>query len=150
MRIFEDFFQRVKMRPAIGGEKAVLSPQSSDLKPQFLVLGPRSSNKLCMCGNQKHKKTLHFCCRNTQKQCFCSQKLDLRRFSREYRKNLNIRTLRIKFRIKSGFEDSPQLVPVCLQPFIVRSFIDLFSISLFSTQARKLKDLEIASYDVKY
>ena len=26
---------------------------------------------------------------------------------------LHIRTLRIKFRIKSGFEDSPQLVPAC-------------------------------------
>ena len=49
------------MRPAIGGEKAVLSPQSSVL-------------------------------RNAQEQCFCSQKLDLRHFSRECRENLNIRT----------------------------------------------------------
>ena len=80
--------QRVKMRPVIGGEKAVLSPQSSILSPQKC------------------------CCRNAQKQCFCSQKLDLRHFSRECRGNLNIRTLRIKFRNKSGFEDSPQLVPV--------------------------------------
>ena len=60
-----------------------------------------------------HKKTLHLCCRNTKKQCFCSQKLDLRHFSRKCRENLNICTLRIKFRNKLGFEDSPQLVPAC-------------------------------------
>ena len=40
----------------------------------------------------------------------CSQKLNLRHFSRE---NLNICTLCIKFRNKSGFEGSPQLVPAC-------------------------------------
>ena len=77
------------MRPAIGGEKVVLSPQSSIFNPQSSVL------------------------RNAQKQCFCSQKLDLRHFSRECRQNLNIRTLRIKFRNRSDFEDSPQLVPAC-------------------------------------
>ena len=81
--------QRVKMRPAIGGEKTVLSPQSSALE-------------------------------NAQKQCFCSQKLDLRHFSRKCRENLIIRTLRIKFRNKSGFEDCPQLVPACKEESTVK------------------------------
>ena len=97
---FEDFSnlggflwsERVKMRPAIGGEKAVLSPQSSIFNPQSSVLSPQSS-----------------VLRNAQKQCFCSQKLDLRHFSRECRENLNIRTLRIKFRNKSGSQDYPNL-----------------------------------------
>ena len=71
------------MRPAIGGEKAVLSPQSSIFNPQSSFL------------------------RNAQKQCFCSHKLDLRHFSCECRENLNIRILRIKFRNKSRFEESP-------------------------------------------
>ena len=70
-------------------QSSIFIPQSSVLSPQSLVL------------------------RNAQKQCFCSQKLDLRHFSRECRENLNIRTLRIKFRNKSVFEDSPQLVPAC-------------------------------------
>ena len=98
---------------------SVLSrPQSSVLNPQSSVLGSHLSpqSSILKCGNQKDKKTLHFCCKNAHKQYFCSQKLDLRHFSRECRKNLNIRTLRIKFRIKSGFEDSPQLVPACYQP----------------------------------
>ena len=58
--------QRVKVRPAIGGEKAHPTPQSSVLSPG---------------------------------------------------ENLNIRTLRIIFRTKSEFEDSPQLVPSCLKVF---------------------------------
>ena len=39
----------------------------------------------------------------------------------------------------------------CLQPFKVKPLepLDLFSISLFSTHARKLKDLEIASHEVR-
>ena len=75
------------MRPAIGGEKAVLSPQSSILNPQSSVFSPQKCPK----------------------QCLCSQKLDLWHFSRECRENLKIRTLRIKFRNKSVFEDSPNL-----------------------------------------
>ena len=83
--IYEDFggflwSQRGKMRPARGGEGAVLSPQSSIFNPQSSVL------------------------RNAPKQCFCSQKLDLRHFSRECRENLNIRTLRIKL---DGWIDGP-------------------------------------------
>ena len=35
--------QTVKMKPAIGGEKAVLSPQSSILNPQSSILSPQSS-----------------------------------------------------------------------------------------------------------
>ena len=70
---------------------SVLNLQSSILSPQSSVL------------------------RNAQKQCFCSQKLDLLHFSRKCRENFNIRSLRIKFRNKSGFEDSPQLVPACLK-----------------------------------
>ena len=48
-----------------------------------------------------------------QKKYFCSPKHDLWHFSRKCRKNLNIRTLRIKIRIKSGLEDSPRLLPSC-------------------------------------
>ena len=70
---------------------SVLNPQSSILNPQSSVLSPQKCPK----------------------KCFCSQKLDLRHFSRKCRENLNIRILRIKFRNKSGFEDSPQIVPAC-------------------------------------
>ena len=46
--IYEDFWgflwsQRANMRPAIGGEKAVLSPQSLIFNPQSSVLSPQSS-----------------------------------------------------------------------------------------------------------
>ena len=45
-------------------------------------------------------------------QPFCLlKKLNVRQFYREYRKNLNIRVLRVKFWIESGCEDSPQNVP---------------------------------------
>ena len=104
---FEDFSnlggflwsERVKMRPAIGGEKAVLSPHSQIFNPQPSVLSPQSS----VLSPQKCPKTM-----------FWSQKLDLRHFRSECRENLNKRTLMIKFRNKSGFEDSPQLVPSCV------------------------------------
>ena len=48
--IYEDFWgflwsQRVKMRPPIGGVKAVLSPQSSLLNPQSSVLSPQKCSQ---------------------------------------------------------------------------------------------------------
>ena len=77
--IYEVFLwcQRVKVRPATGGEKAVLSPQSSILSPRSSVLTPQYT----------------------------------KRFSRECRENLYLRTLRTIMRIRSGLDDFPRLVP---------------------------------------
>ena len=44
---------------------------------------------------------------------FCLNKLCLRHFCRECRKNLNIRILKTKFWVKSACEDAPQVVPAC-------------------------------------
>ena len=60
---------------------------------------------------EKKENTAFLLQKCKKKLCFCSQKLDLRHFNRECHENLNIRTLRIKFRIKLGFKDSPQVVP---------------------------------------
>ena len=49
----------------------------------------------------------------------CSQKLNFWHFSRKCRENFNICILRIKFGSKSGFEDSPQLVPAWLMLILV-------------------------------
>ena len=116
LRIF--WSQRVKVRPAIGGEKAVLSPQSSVLSPHSSVLSPQSSvlipqssvlsPQLCKFGSQKIRKHYIFVAEmQKDTQYFCSKKLDLRHLSRECCENLNIPTLRIKCRFKSAFEDSP-------------------------------------------
>ena len=103
------------MRPAIGGEKAVLSPQSSIFNPQSSVLSPQKF----------------------------SQKLDLRHFSRKCRENLNIRTLRIKFRNKSGFEDSPKLVPAC----IIMMIVMIITIGMIMTM---LLMIMTASFEVRF
>ena len=62
-------------------------------------------------GTKKNKKTLHLCCRNAKKKYFCSPKHDLWHFSRKCRKNLNIRTLKTTFLIKSVWGDKLQVVP---------------------------------------
>ena len=63
---------------------------------------------------------MHLCCMNAPK------KVNLRHFSREW--NLNICTLRIKFRIKSVFEDSPLLVPSWSESgfFVTSSYLTSF------------------------
>ena len=76
---------------------------------QFYPLGPNSSSP-CPQSSVLRSENIAFLLQKCQKKSFCSKKLDLRHFGREYRKNLNIRTLRTKFRIKSAGEDSPQLV----------------------------------------
>ena len=76
---------KVKMASK-GSHSSSLLPQSSEINPQ--------------------SETLHFCCRNAKNSIFCSiKKLNLRHFYHECRKNLNIYVLRIKFLIKSAFQD---------------------------------------------
>ena len=50
------------------------------------------------------------------KTSFLPQKLNFRHFYRECHKNLNICVSRVKFWIKSGSKDSPQLVPIFFKP----------------------------------
>ena len=71
----------------------------------FLLAG---SNKLCKCGNYKNKKH-GISVAEMQKKCIFASKNLIS--SIKCRKNFNIRTLWIEFRIKSAFEDSPWLVP---------------------------------------
>ena len=60
------------MRPAIGGEKAVLSPQSSIFNPQSSLLSPQSTVLSVRSANQK---TIHFSCRNAKKNVFAPKNL---------------------------------------------------------------------------
>ena len=57
-----------------------------------------------------------FCHKTLKFVTFSCEMLKYGTFCRECRKNRNIRAMRKWFWIKSGCEESPQVVPACLQP----------------------------------